>query len=383
MNSPILTTASVHAMAAASGKSDRLRPIVDDAAGKIARLAGPGLLIAGMMAMLCWATSPAAAQVSPGFTNSRIVIYEHDKGDGGYWMTSSGNPDATDASKKGPQPLMADSVAIRNSMKQRRVLEEYAELISPLRFPRTLRLFASDCTGSKLDSPYYDSDPFDHWMNICYSFIADAQKNANVLAQKQADLKLWTPVSATQLTAGMFAAVIMHETGHAMFDLMDIPVFGREEDGADQVAAFVALQFGKDNARTVIKGFAYFWAFEAKLDKADPGAYTIDPKNPKYPTDPDQRCFVDAFCAYSDMHGTASQRMYNTLCLAYGGHPDWFQDFVDSGWLPASRVPNCPREYNQALNAFKKTVYPFIDQAQMDKVLARKDWFQPAELKEK
>ena len=57
----------------------------------------------------------------------------------------------------------------------------------------------------------------------------------------------------------MYVATLLHETGHAAFDIMDIPVFGREEDAADQFEGLLALQFGKETARTVVKGDAYFW----------------------------------------------------------------------------------------------------------------------------
>ena len=43
---------------------------------------------------------------------------------------------------------------------------------------------------------------------------------------------------------------------------------------------------------------------------------------------------------YADEHGTAAQRFYNTLCLAYGGEREWFQDFIDKGWLPKERAKN-------------------------------------------
>ena len=333
---------------------------------------GPAALIA-----------PASGQVAPDFSNPKIVLFEHVKGDGGYWTTTLADPSNADKAKQAEQPMSPERKAIRDGMMQRRVLEEYAEFLSPLRLSRTLRVFASDCKGNAWDSPYYDLDPFHRWMNICYSFIADADKKAEYLVQNQAKMKLWTSVSKEQLRAGLLAATLLHETGHAVFDLMDVPVFGREEDAADQMAAFIAVQFGKANARTIIKGFAYYWGYEAIVDKADPGAVVIDPSDPRYPKDdPNLRCFVDAFCAFSDQHGTASQRMYNVLCLAYGGDHATFQDLVDSHWLPADRAKNCDSEYQQVYFAFSKTVFPFIDQAQMKKVQARQ-WFQAEETREK
>jgi hypothetical protein len=42
-----------------------------------------------------------------------------------------------------------------------------------------------------------------------------------------------------------------------MFHLLEIPIFGREEDAADQFAAYILLQFGKERAPRLIKGAAY------------------------------------------------------------------------------------------------------------------------------
>jgi hypothetical protein len=307
----------------------------------------------------------AFAQVAPGFSNSKIVLYEKEKGDRGYWRTGL----ASDSKQISPERM-----ALRERMMKRRVLEQYAEFLSPLRLPYTLLMIASDCSGSEWDSPYYDPD--NHLINMCYSFIAEAEKSADLLVQLQNTQKLWTPVSRDQLFAGLFASVLLHETGHAIFDLLNVPVFGREEDAADFMAAFIPLQFGTETARTVIKGFAYYWAYSA--------AQGQDPKlgTPRVnPNSPEPQCRL-SFCSFSDEHGSASQRMYNVICLAYGGDPVTFKDFVDAGWLPQERAQDCTREYQLLSAAFNKTVLPFIDQEQMKKVRAR-TWFTAEETKEK
>jgi hypothetical protein len=311
------------------------------------------------------AQSPAAA-----VQNSKIVVYEREKGDRGYWTTGVG---------QGAKQISPERMALRERMMKRRVLEEYAEFLSPLRLPYTLFLIASDCDGKAWDSPYYD--PYNHLINMCYSFIAAAEKSAQELAAMQSSRQLWTPVSKEQLTAGLFASVLLHETGHAMFDLLSVPIFGREEDAADFMAAFIALQFGRETARTVIKGFAYYWAYDA-AQGADPNVEKPNTRDPNYPKDPGARCQLDPFCAYSDEHGTASQRMYNTVCMAYGGDPDAFKDFVDVGWLPKERAEGCAGEYQRLKFAFEKTILPFIDQEQMSKVRA-KVWFTSSETRER
>ena len=149
---------------------------------------------------------------------------------------------------------------------------------------------------------------------------------------------------------GAFVGVMLHEVGHAVFYMLDVPVFGREEDAADQIASFIVLQFNRDVARTVTRGLAYVWSVLG---------------NPK------------EWAQYADEHGTAAQRFYNTLCLAYGGEREWFKDFVDKGWLPKERADNCASEYQQVKYAFVKTILPFIDQDLMKKVQAR-DWLKAA-----
>jgi hypothetical protein len=44
---------------------------------------------------------------------------------------------------------------------------------------------------------------------------------------------------------------------HAVFDLLKIPLFGREEDAADQYSAYIMLHFGKEDTHRLIEGSAY------------------------------------------------------------------------------------------------------------------------------
>jgi hypothetical protein len=316
-----------------------------------------------------WPTALATQALAQ---TGKISVMEGEKGDGGYWKTTFGlNPE---------KPLTAEHSAIRDRLMKHRVLEEYVEFLSPVRWPHALKLLTSDCSGQSGDSTYYMRKYY--FINMCYPYVALAEKAADFLVQVQTKQKLWTPVNRDQLIAGMFVSTLLHETGHAAFDIMDVPVFGREEDAADQMAGFIALQFGKETARTVLKGRIYFFAYESLWLKWDPPLSKPDPRNPNYPKDPDAQCALDPFCAYSDEHGTASQRLYNFLCIAYGGDPDNFKDFIDARLLPPDRAKDCAADYQRIKLAFAKTVYPFIDQVQMKKVQA-KTWFDPKELKEK
>ena len=123
--------------------------------------------------------------------------------------------------------------------------------------------------------------------------------------------------SYQEVVVGSIVGALLHELGHAVFDMNEVPVMGREEDAADLIATFIALQFSKDVARTVVRGTAYlhkvFFAFGAPL--------------------------------YWDNHGTGLQRYYNSLCIAYGGAPDLFKELVAKSDMPKSRLDNCAHEY--------------------------------------
>jgi hypothetical protein len=147
----------------------------------------------------------------------------------------------------------------------------------------------------------------------------------------------------------------MHELGHAVFDILEVPIYGREEDAADQMSAFIMVQFGKDVARWLITGgiHSYRVAMEGK---------------PWSRTD------------FSDEHGSDAQRFYNFLCIGYGAEPAAFKDYVDKGLLPPTRARNCAREFQQVRNSFTKTVRPFVDEGLMKKVQATK-WLRPEDVR--
>src|ERR1700746_1288703 len=58
---------------------------------------------------------------------------------------------------------------------------------------------------------------------------------------------------------GQFLYTASHEMGHAVFDLLNVPLFGRPEDDADQFAAYVLIRIGKNDARRLIEGAAYIY----------------------------------------------------------------------------------------------------------------------------
>jgi hypothetical protein len=110
----------------------------------------------------------------------------------------------------------------------------------------------------------------------------------------------------------------LHEFAHAMFDMLKVPVFGREEDAADQVSAYIMLHLGKDEARRLIGGTSH--AYKTEVDAAT-APLTVT--------------------QFADAHGTPAQRFYNLLCIAYGADAHLFGDMAAKENLPKERADDC------------------------------------------
>jgi hypothetical protein len=138
-------------------------------------------------------------------------------------------------------------VKIYERVKKRQVLEELSAFLSPLRLPKKLRVRTLQCNTVNAFC-----DPNEFTLKICYEWM-DA-------TEQMAPAKL-SPEGFTrqEVIVGGFVGVLLHEMGHAISDVLDLPVLGREEDAADQIAVFIMLQFGKEVARTAIKGTAFVW----------------------------------------------------------------------------------------------------------------------------
>ena len=220
---------------------------------------------------------------------------------------------------------------IYDRLKQARALERIQTLLSPLRLPRALLLKVSGCDGES--NAWYDGDS----VTVCYEFLADLLKNAP-------EGTLPSGITQQDAILGPLIDVFLHESGHAVFDQLKVPVLGREEDAADLFSAYIMLQLGKEDARRLILGNVY--------------QYKADVVSPQVP-----------LTKYADEHGIPAQRFFNVLCIAYGADQKLFADVVEKGYLPKKRAEGCDLEYEQTAFAFKKLIGPYIDQNLAKKVL--------------
>ena len=119
---------------------------------------------------------------------------------------------------------------------------------------------------------------------------------------------------------------IYHELGHALIDLMRLPVFGQEEDAADVLGVVLSETINDENDNEIIM-----------LAAADNFAYMAETAA--------QEGYELAFW---DTHGLDQQRYYTILCLHFGADPDRRKAIADDQELPEDRQQTCPEEYQLA-----------------------------------
>ena len=222
-------------------------------------------------------------------------------------------------------------------------LEKIQRIFKPFKFPIDVTLRAKSCDG--LENAWYQRPD----VTVCYEYIlADILRNV----PKETTRAGVTPEDAM---VGPFIYTMAHEMGHAVFDLMNVPLFGRPEDAADQFSAYMMLLVGKTEARRLIGGAAYTYAryFDA----------------PKITTN---------VTAFADVHSAPLARFYNLLCIAYGADPQQFGYVVQQGYLPADRARGCKIEFEEINYAFRNLIQPKLDPQMMTEVLSV-DWYREME----
>ncbi len=221
-------------------------------------------------------------------------------------------------------------------LKERRILERFKAYLSPLRLPVPLLLKTEGCDG-EVNAWYEESE---HAVTVCYEYMDEVLKNAP-------EVETAGGVTRQDAIVGPTIDVFLHEAGHAVFNLLKVPILGREEDAADQFAGYMMLRLDKDVAHQTITGVAFMYGQQA---------LSQDPKLKQF----------------ADVHGVAGQRFYNVLCMAYGKDPKLFADMVEKKFLPEERAEGCADEYKQVDYAFKKLIYPYIDRSRVKKVQPKK-----------
>ena len=221
-------------------------------------------------------------------------------------------------------PKNPEHDVLYEDLKAKQILEKLSDALTAIRLKEPLWMKFAGCDG--ISNAGYEGD--EGTVTFCYEYVAELEHGATDAAIHG--------IPSDQARDGAVVFVLLHEISHALFHRLGVPILGREEDAADQLAAFMLLRAGEGVARRVLVGAAWMYLHDAAG---------------RMPDEDD----------FSDVHGLDSQRFYNVLCMAHGSDPAAFRGMVDKGYLPKERADSCTEEYLQVSYAARKLIDPSMD----------------------
>ncbi|MFE6839751.1 DUF4344 domain-containing metallopeptidase [Streptomyces sp. NPDC057705] len=140
---------------------------------------------------------------------------------------------------------------------------------------------------------------------------------------------------------GFSNGVLLHELGHGLVDMYDLPITGKEEDAVDQLATLLLATGGE---RHIDYAVSTLNTWGALADAQEAG---------------------DLSGLFSDEHSLSAQRFYNEICWLYGSDPEAFRSVVISvgnpdGVLPELRAEGCRHEYEQIKKSWNRLLEPYL-----------------------
>lgn len=208
---------------------------------------------------------------------------------------------------------------VEQMLKESQLFEAVVEDVnSYLVFPKQLPVVFTDC-----DEPNAFYDPSAGRMILCYQLVGQFLADFDDEGADPEDVKEQALDSMT--------FTFYHELGHALVDLYDLPITGKEEDAVDELAAVVLIEADEDDVgeQMALNGAEAFYR-----SSVDPEDLTDD--------------------HFADEHSLDQQRYFDIICLVYGSNPDGFQTVVDDYGLPEERAVRCAGEYEQKSNAWDR-----------------------------
>jgi len=189
-------------------------------------------------------------------------------------------------------------------------LKEFADFVNEsVELPSAVDIRFAEC--GQVNAFY---DPNEKQISTCYELV---EHYVVQMAQEYPDQD-----AAMEAAEGAFMLVPFHELGHALVDVMDLPITGREEDAVDQLAAWAMIDSGAGDEAVLNSALSYYRSAERSGGQV-------------------------SAAEFADEHSLNLQRFYNLVCWVYGSNPQKHAGLVGGQLLPEARAQRCPSEYSK------------------------------------
>lgn len=144
----------------------------------------------------------------------------------------------------------------------------------------------------------------------------------------------WTAHRLGEGVGAVESFILAHEFTHALIDVYDLPVLGREEDAADDLATLILIK--AQNGDQFVSDSAQFWAALSRRQR------------------------VPTLSDYADVHSLDLQRAFEMMCELAGSSQQTFTEVRRLRVLPGARLARCPAEYQQKVESFEQVLEPHV-----------------------
>ena len=216
----------------------------------------------------------------------------------------------------------SDNGAWRDALMEVNYLEAIAtEFNKKINLPRDVTFVGKECGE---ENAFFDSATSE--VQMCYEYMIFIQRLVaeSTIAKPEG-------MDDDQIVNDAITAVLLHELGHALIYVLDLPITGKEEDVADQISAYYLISNGLS---TTVLNSAYVWALIADGE--------------------------DTSQLFWDTHSLSSQRYANNVCWVFGADPDGQASWVDDGTIDADRAASCQGEYEKMAQAIEAIMAPHL-----------------------
>jgi hypothetical protein len=217
----------------------------------------------------------------------------------------------------------ASKSELLHSESEAKVRVMVSRLNQAINLPVEIAISFEDCHDSEV---YYDEQ--NHHVVICHEWLDQMER---LVARRTTDKRL-----VHESVESLVVAVFLHESAHALIDILHVPVTGREEDAADQFSTLV-LMGQTDGARKAMQ-VAHTYKVLSQDSLREPPAYW-------------------------DEHSLDAQRYYDTLCMIYGRDPKQNAKLLNNDRLPDERAEICEKDYQRIDTAWKTLLKPYAKES--------------------
>ena len=171
------------------------------------------------------------------------------------------------------------------------------------------------------------------WLSLSLGLLAapaSVAQNADWHGQKAP-----SPDDDAAFVIGNTLFTVYHELGHALIDLLSLPVIGREEDAVDGFAAVTMIPDRPDAVRdALIVAVADAWRAQSDL------ASEAGPR------------------LYWGVHALDQQRHFTIVCLMVGSDQEGFYDYALEAGLPEERIRSCVHDFESMRGGWRRLLDP-------------------------